>query len=354
MIFFLESSGSEIKSSNSTVKSSNNHQVFLFAIFAVVTLIAGVFIGATFFQKQTATGLVTAVQGQATANNLLSKDEIAGKTIKYLNDNFLTSQNAEAKLTAIEDYSQDLYTVSFDIYKDSSKLSEGTVYCTKDGENVVLGNVLKLSEPIPQQPATVEQPQAEVQKADKATGELYIFSYCPAGTAALDSFAKAAKVLQNIADLKVKFFSNMHGEHEKQQNMIQECIQQVAKDKYWNYASQYVEKIYTVCGPTGDITCNKTESEKLMASVGIDSNAVFKCVAENGTALYESDQKDATELSLQYSPSIVVNGVYLGNSADRSPEGIKNSICEGFKTAPKECSQSISNTATAASGNCGS
>ena len=143
----------------------------------------------------------------------------------------------------------------------------------------------------------------------------------------------------------------MHGEHEKQQNMIQECVQQVAKDKYWDYASQYVTKIYNVCGAKGDIGCDKNESIKLMMSAGINSDSVMACVAQKGETLYAQDQSDAGALQLQYSPSVVVNGVYIGD-ADRTPNGLKNLICEGFNTAPAVCGQQLGTTAATSSGNC--
>jgi len=229
----------------------------------------------------------------------------------------------------------------------------GTYPVTKDGKFMIgglyplTGNAVNSNS----NTDTTQTQPTEVPKSDKVTAELYIFSYCPAGTAALDSFAQTGKLLYNAVDMKVKFFSNMHGEHEKQQNMIQECIQKIANAKYWDYASQYVTKIYNVCGSTRDISCDKNESIKLMKSVGIDSDAVMTCVAQNGASLYEQDQVDAGALNLQYSPSVVINGVYDGN-ADRTPEGLKSLICSSFNTAPAECSQSLSTTSTTSSGSC--
>jgi hypothetical protein len=168
----------------------------------------------------------------------------------------------------------------------------------------------------------------------------------------LDSFAKVGALLGKVADVKVKFFSNMHGEHEKQENMIQECIQQVAADKYWAYANQYVAKIYNVCGATKDVSCDMNESVKLMKLVGIDSKKVLDCVATSGAQLYAAEQIEAGDLGLQYSPSIVINGVLA--DTDRTPEGIKSAVCNAFNSAPTECSQTLSASGTASSGNCGS
>lgn len=268
----------------------------------------------------------------------LSKDDMKKITEDYVNK--LTQGQAKASVTEI--------TEENGLYK--LKLNVGgqmyNSYATKDGKLLFPQSVDMSADLTAAQPA-----ETEVQKAKKATGELYIFSYCPAGTAALDSFAKAAKTLKGVADLRVKFFSNMHGDHEKQQNIIQECIQEVDSSKYWDYAAQYVEKIYKVCGPTRDVTCNKNESVKLMKSAGINSDSVMSCVAQKGETLYKQDQADAAALQLQYSPSVVVNGAYIGD-ADRTPEGLKTLICSGFNEAPAACSQTLSATAATSSGSC--
>jgi hypothetical protein len=154
------------------------------------------------------------------------------------------------------------------------------------------------------------------------------------------------------ANMKVKFFSNMHGEHEKQQNMIQECIQLEAPSKYWDYASQFVKDIYPKCGSTRDINCDLQESTKLMDTLGIDSGKVLACVKDKGASLYDADIQGATTNSLQYSPSLVVNNVSLGEKFDRAAEGIKTTLCSAFTTEPTECSQTLSSQATTTGGSC--
>lgn len=104
------------------------------------------------------------------------------------------------------------------------------VYSTKDGKYFV--QAATEINPKKADTNTNTNTQTTVPKTEKPSAELYIFSYCPAGTSALKSFATAGKLLGKVADMQVKFFSHMHGEHEKQQNMIQECIQQIQKDKY--------------------------------------------------------------------------------------------------------------------------
>jgi protein-disulfide isomerase len=196
------------------------------------------------------------------------------------------------------------------------------------------------------------QPSQEIPKKDKPEVDLYIFSYCPAGTATLDAYAEVADLLKEYAIFKVKFFSDMHGNHEKQQNMIQECIQEEAPEKYWNYAKEYYEEIYQKCGNSRSVECDENASITLMERVNIDSEKIMNCVRERGEALYSNDKNAAIQFNLQYSPSLVVNNVSLGPNFDRSSEGIKSIVCSAFTTPPEKCSQSLSSSTSSSSGRC--
>lgn len=274
-----------------------------------------------------------------TAVGELTAEQAADKAISFVNSNLL-QPGVTATLKGVETKG-DLYLMKMDI---GGKDYES--YITKDC-SLLFPSAVNLNA----ETKTVADEPKTIEKTDVPKAELYIFSYCPAGTATLDSFAEAGKLLKNDADVKVKFFSNMHGEYEKQQNIIQECIQDVDSDKYWDYAARYLEEVYQACGSKRSAECDKEESTKLMDSVGIDSKKVFSCIDEKGESLYQNDKNDANALGLQYSPSIVINGVYLGD-ADRSPAGIKTSICSAFNKPPEECGETLSATESKASGSC--
>lgn len=320
----------------------------LYAAVICVVLIAGIafgyFVGTKLYPST-----------NAAENKIADMSNLTSKLENYLTANFLSSYNATAKIKNYTDMG-DIYMINVSIMQNNSELDKGTVFVTKDGEFMV--NVMyNLSAPFPKPTVTTqtqeEQPeQANVSKSEKPSVTLYIFSYCPAGTAALDAYGEVGKLLANQTDMKVKFFSDMHGQHELQQNKIQECIQQVDAAKYWNYVNEYVAKVYNVCGSGRDINCDKNESIKLMTSVGINSDDVMKCVTDIGASLYSADIADATRLQLSYSPSIVVNGVSLGADFDRTPEGTKNLICSAFVNPPAECSQTLGES-VAPSGSCG-
>jgi len=338
--------GAEIKLEK---KESSNA---LFIAMVCVALIAGIafgyFVGTVIYPPASLTNNTSKPADMASLNQNLEK---------YLTTNFLEQYNASAKINNYSLIGEDLiqFNVSIIDTKNGTKVDEGTVYVTKDGVYMV-SLMYNLSAPFPTMPeinnTTPEQPQVNLSKTDKPSVELYVFSYCPAGTSALDAYGKVGKLLANQTDMKVKFFSDMHGPHELQQNKIQDCIQTEAPSKYWDYVVDYVSKIYNVCGGSRSIDCDKNESIKLMQSVGIDSDAVMKCVTERGDTLYASDQSDASKYAMQYSPSIAVNGVSFSADFERTSEGIKTLICSAFVNPPSECNQIINSTTAAPAGSC--
>lgn len=273
------------------------------------------------------------------ASGAVSADEAGDTTVDFIS-NVLLEGAKEATLKNVSAESN-MYKVEFEVDGQSYPS-----YVSTDGRYLFLQAI--------DMDVTSEEPAQEagpeITQTARPEIELHIFSYCPAGSSSLDSFAPVGKALKDQADFKVRFFSDMHGEYEKQQNIIQACIQDVDYDNYWDYADVFYERIYTVCGPSRDIDCDKNKSIDLMDELGIDSEAVMACVDEKGEELYAADKARAGELQLRYSPSFVINDVYL-SKIQRSPEGIKTAVCSAFTEAPAECSAEMSNQAQS-SGSC--
>jgi len=269
-----------------------------------------------------------AIQSTGISGMSISEKEAGEKAVSYIKANFGVDAN-------IVDTGKENGLYYMDLMIEDQKFK---MYMSEDGELLFPQVFVLSSEP------------AEIAKVDRPKVDLFIFSYCPAGSAALDALAPVANLLKDSADFNVKFFSDMHGEHELQQNKIQACIQNVAGDKYWAYADQFYEKVYSKCAQTGDTTCDMDESVALMDLVEIDSDMVLACVEQNGDALYAADTNEAINMQLQYSPSFIVNDVYEKNM-DRSPDGIKDYVCSTFNDAPSQCEGTLSEQATSA-GSC--
>ncbi|MEM5829373.1 MAG: hypothetical protein QW040_02335 [Candidatus Aenigmatarchaeota archaeon] len=274
-----------------------------------------------------------------------TSQQIGEKVINYINQN-LVQPGTSVSLVSINDKG------SFYEIITNYQGNRIPVYASKDGKYLwQIMWIYDMSQPLPRQAMEGGQATQEIPKTDKPKVQLYIFSYCPYGVSALDSLSEVANFLKGYADFETKFFSHMHGEYERQQNMIQECIQKLVPDKYWAYAKQYSNSVYQKCVRTRSLECDKNESIVLMDSVGINSSKIMECVEKEGEKYYQQDIQDANRLGLTGSPSFVINGVYVRN-IDRSPEGIKSAVCSAFNTPPEKCSQKLSGSSSSVSGSC--
>ncbi len=227
--------------------------------------------------------------------------------------------------------------------------NEIPVYVTKDGKYYVQGVVPIISSDNSDSTNSNTNSQT-VPKSDKPSVELFIWGYCPYGVQAQGPLADVAKLLGNYADFKSILYYDGHGAFETQENKIQECIQNIAPDKYWAYASRFVSEIYPNCSATRTVDCDKTESVKLMNSLGIDSNKVLSCVSSQGVALTTDASNYAKEMGVTGSPTLFINGVKV--NVARNAEAFKTAVCDAFNNAPAACNTVLDSGSNAAQGNC--
>lgn len=273
------------------------------------------------------------------AIGVVSEDVVAGQILQIAE-----SQVGGAELVEVNEKSG-LYEVVI-----SMQGQEIPIYVTLDGVNLV-GGLTPMAALLQQAPASTPA-ATEVPKSDKPTVELFIWSYCPYGVQAQGPLAEVASLLGNYADFKGVMYYDGHGAYETQQNKIQECIQEVAPNKYWNYATGFVKNIYPNCGQSRDEACNTDESIKLMKSLGIDSTAVMNCVDSKGEALIGEASATAKAYGVSGSPTVVINGVKV--QVARDAESMKTAVCNAFINAPEVCATVLdTGSATAApAGNC--
>lgn len=283
--------------------------------------------------------VVVIKDGNSCTTGAVINSQDAGQKIVEL----MEMQGAEAKIISIDDQGS-IYEVII-----SSGGREGPLYITKDGKNLVEPAPI---EQIKQQILSSQAAQEEVQeipKSEKPSSELFIWSYCPYGVTALAPFAEVAELLGDSADFKVNLYYAGHGDFEVQQNAIQACIQELGyKNEYWKYAKGFVTNIYEKC--YGDAACDLEESEKLMNSVGIDSEAVLSCVEENGNTLYQRDYNRAGEMEVTGSPTLMVNEVKA--NVARTAESYKTVVCSSYENSPEDCSEILSSSAASTTGSC--
>lgn len=276
---------------------------------------------------------------------------ITGKTISGSKAaenlvNFAVSQGVSAEFSSVKSESS-FYLVNILIEGE-----EYPYYVTKDGKYLISPNYLVplTEEEGTEATAPVEETPTEVPKSAKPVVELFIWGYCPYGVQAQGPLAEVAVLLENYADFKAVMYYDGHGEYETEQNMIQECIQELYPTKYWDYAAGFVTDVYTACSSVRTVDCDKTESTKLMKSSGIDSTKVFKCVDEKGEELVSEAFNYAKSLGVTGSPTLVINGVVV--NVARNAESYKSAVCSAFIDAPEECGTALNSESGSSSGSC--
>jgi hypothetical protein len=200
-------------------------------------------------------------------------------------------------------------------------------------------------------PAAVDPtPPSGIAKANKPKVELFVMSYCPFGVQMEKAFVPAARLLQDKADIDIKFVSYaMHDLKEVEENTRQYCIQSEQSIKYLDYVECFAA--------TGDyVTClNATKiNEASLAGCVERTNNRFGILAK-----YED--KDSwlsgrfpeypihTSLNEKYgvqgSPTLIINGQEA--RVNRTAESVKQAICASFNNPPKECEETLENLAYA-------
>jgi hypothetical protein len=268
--------------------------------------------------------------------------ETAGeKTLSFINENLL-SPGVEATLKGIEE-TNGVYVLKLDIQG-----KEIESYASRDGK-LLFPSGMDLDVEVPAASETATATAApEVTKSEKPEVEVFIMTYCPYGLQMQKAVLPVWELLEGEADFSIKWVDYiMHGEKEIVENNVQECIQREQGDKYLDYANCFVLS---------------DDSETCLGSAGVDVAKLEGCIEDLDTEFEISklyaDQSSwsggrypqynvHTSLndaySVQGSPTVVINGAQV--SVARSPEAVKEAICNAFLEAPAECDEVLSSTA---------
>lgn len=186
-----------------------------------------------------------------------------------------------------------------------------------------------------------------VPKTDKPQVDLFIMTHCPYGLQEQKAYIPVAELLSKKANMAVKFVSYaMHGKKEVDDNTTEYCIQKEQNSKYLSFL-----KCFTASA-NGD-------TQGCLDQAGINKNQLNSCIAATDkqfqiTAeynnqshwlsgqfpLYNINKDENDKYGVQGSPTLVINGTQV--EVARSPEAIKQAICNSFNNPPAECSQSLS------------
>jgi len=273
--------------------------------------------------------------------NVISEDAAGEKLTDYLNG---MVPEGEVKYVSASKFGNDLYEIMVNYQEQDLP-----VYITKDGKYFVQGAVEIEPSSNTNTPSNTQTPQ-EVPKSDKPKVELFVWGYCPYGVQAQGPLTDVVSLLGNSADFEVVLYYDGHGDYETEQNKIQACIQDIAPDKYWAYSKGFVDEIYPKCSVERSVDCDKTESVKLMKSLGINDVSIMSCVDDRGEDLIAEYSARAQSSGVTGSPTLIINGVKVNTA--RNADAFKGAICQAFNNVPSECSEVLDSSAAAAAGNC--
>jgi protein-disulfide isomerase len=275
--------------------------------------------------------------------NVLSPEVAGQKTVDFVNSYLITDGN-NATLESVTEES-DMYKVST-LYQDQTI----PIYTSKDGKFVILPQGLIDVEAYKVAAAAAEQTETpattEVPKTDKPAVDVFVMSYCPYGLQIEKAVIPVMNLLGSKADIKIRFVHYvMHGAKEVDENTVQYCIQKEQADKYVNYLTCFVQGNDTAtCQTSAGI--DKTKLDACLAATDKEFNITASKSSSDQYPRYLPDAALSNQFGVQGSPTLVINGVEV--SAARSPEAVKEAVCNAFTTAPAECDQALSSNQAAA------
>jgi hypothetical protein len=277
---------------------------------------------------------------QGKISGSLAPQKAAEKAIDYINKN-LVAQGIKASLIDTSEKSG--------VYKIHIKVGEREYdsYVTKDGK-------LLFIEGINLEPASSEDVEKtkEIPKRDTPDVKLFVMSYCPYGLQMQKAFLPVYNLLKDKAKMGVYFVDYiMHGKKEIDENLRQYCIQKEQKERYSDYLSCFVKDgdfekclIQTQIDKTKITSCISTTDNQYNITAGYNDKSSWL----NGNYPRFDIYKDLNEkYGVKGSPTLIINDKEIQVS-QRSPETLKEVICQAFNSPPGECSQELSTNVTSA------
>ncbi len=262
--------------------------------------------------------LISMTSGGMTGN--VVSEEVAGENVL----DFASSQLTDMEILNVEKESG-LYKVDY-----SSSESDGVIYVTLDGKNLISGLIPLIVEEDDEESSSNTQ---EIPKSDKPEVELFVMSYCPYGTQAEKGILPVVALLGDKIDFKLRAVHYiLHGEKEDVENKRQLCIREEQGQDKLNK--------YLVCILDSDNPQEPADVSACEQEVGIDSSNLQDCMDNRADGYFESDSALSEGYGVQGSPTLVINGEIISSS--RSPAAYLETICSAFNDAPQECSEEVS------------
>lgn len=316
----------EVKTEDEKEEKSRNPWIYS-TVILVLIVIAILGLQMTGMFAAPVTGNIVTVQSQ------ISPDDAGEKAVEFINNN-LVQPGTTVALGSVTEMSG-IYNVT-----TSYSGNEIPVYITKDGRYLIVPGIgaaididnFEAPEPIEPQDPEPQEP-SEVLKSDNPVLDVFIMSYCPYGIQMAKAVIPVQELLGESADINIRFvYYTMHGQKEEDENYRMMCIREEEPEKFWQYMECFT---------------NSDDSDKCTAEAGIDTANLEDCMENRASGYYEEDKTLNSKYGVGGSPTTVLNDNII--SVSRSPEAVKEELCNAFSTMPEECLQTLS-TAQASPG----
>ena len=284
-----------------------------------------------------------------------SKNKIAEKGVAFIKEQVL-KQNPSAKITLdkVETYHA---MVKATVTIDTEKVE---LYITSDGKVAFVQPIVIDQKEIAKEAST------KIVKRDKVDVKLFTMAYCPFGNEAETAILPVEVLLRNDVTIEPHYviysdypskdqlkdycwkaddkYCSMHGINELKQDVRELCIYKYNKSSFWNY----IKLVNQDCTVDNIETCWKNPAKTL----NIDTAKIETCLKSEGESILATEKALNDKYQVTGSPMLLINEAeYQG---DRTSEGYKTGICNGFKKQPKACSQTLATSSAnaPASGSC--
>lgn len=274
---------------------------------------------------------------ETSQTGVLGIEEAKTKALDFIKTNLVQSGTEVSVTDTVEE--NGLYKFNLDVAGQ-----EVNAYMTQDGKKFFPQaiNMEEVEQKAAEAKAAQEEVENSIPKADKPVVDLYVMSFCPYGNKAEDTLKPVYELLKDKVDFDFHYIVNsdengkiqsLHGQPEVDQNIREVCVLNNYGQGAW---INFVGYVNTNCGSDGSCW------EKGAQSLNLSTAKINACIASQGTALMQAEEKASTEAGATGSPTMLINGsktnkVYeYGNS-----EAYKQAICNAFNEQPSECSQTL-------------
>jgi glutaredoxin len=305
---------------------------------SIIVVIAIALIGGGVFymsKRKNSLGMLASISG------VISSQQAGDKAIDFINKN-LVKEGVTASLKEIKEESG-LYKATIKITQKEGE-QDADVYVSRDGKYLFLNPPIEMKE--------IEKKPTETPKTEKPDVKLFVMSFCPYGNQAEDLMKPVINLLKDKIDIQLNYivskdssgkYTSLHGDQELNQDVREICVFKYQKDKFWDF----VYKINEKCTSQNADTCWEQQAKDL----GIDTEKIKSCQQTEANVLLAEEEKLVQQYGVSGSPQLFINGVEY--SGDRTSEGYKTGICNGFTTQPQECQQTLSEEGGSVEGGCG-